>query len=368
MLRFLPPPAVALMTAQHGVATAAQLRSTGLGARTLGTAVQRRLLLCPYRGIYVCAATWAEVPRHTRHAMLVLGIQLGAPDTVAAGRTAPTLWRLPVRRTPDRPTVIRAPGRGLLTGVDVIRTRLHPHDIANQDQLTMTTLARCAVDSALGETLPDALITVDAVLRRGLSRTLLQSQIDACRFASERDCAQKVIDLGDPWSESWLESLSRGRGIERCMPIPLCNVILRAHGRAARVDDLWPELGVVGECDGKVKYDDPKTGESVIWNEKRRHEWLEEIGFEVARWGMREVAGSGAAMEARFRRAVARQARAGTGWPPGVTAGIRLLSGVTPPPRVTFEVERLRRLGYPINWEHPDDLLDPRQVPRLWTP
>ena len=93
------------------------------------------------------------------------------------------------------------------------------------------------------------------------------------------------------------------------MPVPLCNVVIECEGRRARVDHLWPELGVVGECDGKLKYESPNDVGEVIWQEKRRHEWLQDLGLEVARWGYTEVAGDGALMEARYLRAVQRQQR-----------------------------------------------------------
>ena len=55
----------------------------------------------------------------------------------------------------------------------------------------------------------------------------------------------------------------------------------------ARVDFYWDEFGVVGEVDGKIKYDDQP--ESVLWREKRRQERLEDTGLVVVRWGRAEL-------------------------------------------------------------------------------
>jgi hypothetical protein len=220
------------------------------------------------------------------------------------------------------------------------------------------------IEVASSSGLADSLITVDAALRRGVQLGVLRSMAMTRPVQLGRARAMGALEWGDPGSESWLESLSRGRMIERGMPVPLCNVVLRRGRRSARVDDLWPELGVVGECDGKAKYGKGSGGETpsgVIWREKRRHEWIEEIGFEVARWGTAEVADDGAAMEARFRRAVALQRGAGFTWPTGVTAELPILDGVTHPPRVVAEVARLQGLGYPFSfvdrYEFPVDLL-----------
>ena len=127
------------------------------------------------------------------------------------------------------------------------------------------------------------------------------------------------------------------------MPVPLCNVTMIFEGREARVDDLWAELGVVGEADGKGKYERrTKPAAEVHWEEKQRREWLDEIGFEVARWGTREVAGDGRPMKRRVDRAIDKQAQIGFRWPGGVRAELRGLVGVTPPERVAAEVGRLR--------------------------
>jgi hypothetical protein len=106
------------------------------------------------------------------------------------------------------------------------------------------------------------------------------------------------------------------------MPIPLCNVVIRCCGRWVRVDFLWDELGVVGECDGKSKYCElDRIGDS-LWKEKRRGEWLEDIGFELARWGYPEVADDGVVMESRFRRAAQRQQRNGWSLPDNVVLDV----------------------------------------------
>ncbi|WNY32902.1 hypothetical protein Q9Q99_11385 [Curtobacterium flaccumfaciens] len=55
-----------------------------------------------------------------------------------------------------------------------------------------------------------------------------------------------------------------------------------------RTDFWWPDAGVIGEFDGRLKYDDPRA----LWDEKNREDALrrdpEVRGF--ARWTMREAA------------------------------------------------------------------------------
>ena len=370
MLRSLTPDAAALLKVQHGVATAAQLQAAGLTKRQLGAAVRCELLINPRRGVYVERATWRGASDLTRRAMRLLAVQLVAPDAVGIDVTAAMVWQLPVRRLPERPIVARQPERGVVAGAHVARVRWAAHEVVSVDGLRVTSLASTAVSvAAHSDSLADALITMDAALRRGVTGSDLLRAVDELPSASRRRRAGRAIEYADPWSESWLESLSRGRAIELDMPVPLCNVTVRSGGRKARVDELWPELGVVGEADGKGKYDRRSTpAAEVHWEEKRRREWLDEIGFEVARWGTGEVALDGRPMKRRVDRAVARQEQAGFRWPEGVMAELRGLAGVSPPERVVAEVARLRSLGFPICLVEPDWWRPPTVPGSLWTP
>lgn len=369
-MRSLPPDAVVLLELQHGVATTAQLRGTGLTKRQLAVAVRRRLLLNPRRGIYVDRPTWRAAPEVTKHAMRLLAVQLVAPDAVGFGPTAAMVWQLPVRRPPTRPLVARQPDQGAVAGADVCRVQGVAPTAVTVEGLRVTDLASTAVCvAAHSDTLADALITMDAALRRGVDAEDLRHAVQRLPSAGQQRRAARAVEHADPWSESWLESLSRGRVIELEMPVPLCNVTIIFEGREARVDDLWVELGVVGEADGKGKYERrTKPAAEVHWEEKQRREWLDEIGFEVARWGTREVAGDGRPMRRRVDRAIDRQAQLGFRWPQGVQAELRGLVGVTPPERIVAEVSRLRSLGFPIGFAEPDRWRPPEEPGSLWTP
>lgn len=368
----LPPHVEELMVSQHGVATARQLDGLGLSPRRLRSASRAELLVRLHRGAYALGTAWAGASPEVRHCMRLLAVQLAAVDAIAWGATATIAWGLPVRRVPDLPTVRRAPERGSTAGAVVTRPACAVSAPTRHAGLLVPSVAEAVVEVASSSCLSDALITVDAALRRGVPGRDLLALAQRRPAHLGRVRALQAIEWGDPGSESWLESLSRGRMVERRMPVPLCNVVLRRGQRTARVDNLWPELGVVGESDGKGKYrrkggQGDSRGESsqqngvneVIWREKRRHEWIEEIGFEVARWGTAEVAEDGAAMETRFRRSVVLQQGAGFAWPDGVRAEMPLLKGVAPPVRVVSEVVRLQSLGYPFmfvdHWHFPVD-------------
>lgn len=335
------------------MATARQLAAAGFSEQRLKTSLRLGDLVRLHRGAYAEGSRWRTGTAEVQHRLRLAAVQLAAPDAVAREATAATAWGLLVRRIPERPIVWRALDLGATAGAVVKRSQVRPVGAQLHTGLWVPSKAAAVVEVASSSELADSLITVDAGLRRGLRFDHLRSLAMARPVHLGRSRAMCALQWGDPGSESWLESLSRGRMIERRMPVPLCNVVLRRGRRTARVDHLWPELGVVGECDGKGKYAKEIEGETsseVIWREKRRHEWIEEIGFEVARWGTSEVADDGVAMEARFRRAVALQSGAGFRWPAGVTAELPLPDGVAPPPRVIAEVVRLQGLGYPFGF------------------
>jgi hypothetical protein len=61
-------------------------------------------------------------------------------------------------------------------------------------------------------------------------------------------------------------------------------------GFRARLDFAWPELGVVGEADGTVKYLHPATAggrsaREVLAGQRDRQRLLESMGWHVIRWG-----------------------------------------------------------------------------------
>ena len=60
--------------------------------------------------------------------------------------------------------------------------------------------------------------------------------------------------------------------------------ILDEYGRAVgRLDFYWDDEGVGGEADGRSKYRGP-DGSDVLDREKDRHEEIEDLRVELARW------------------------------------------------------------------------------------
>jgi hypothetical protein len=76
-------------------------------------------------------------------------------------------------------------------------------------------------------------------------------------------------------------------GIPR--PTPQLTILDCQRRFVARPDFVWLELGVVGEADGRVKYE--VEAADVIQAEKDRHAQLEALGLVVVRWDERHLWG-----------------------------------------------------------------------------
>ena len=149
-----------------------------------------------------------------------------------------------------------------------------------RDGLRLTNPARTAIDIARMSTIPEALICLDAVLRRTIEHTLYDAT--SLRLAVHDHSARQkafagvnsvittqyrwtgvtsassALRFADPAAESALESQSRGVLIAGGVPRPECGMpVTGASGRVYWVDMLWSQHGVIGECDGAVKYTAP---------------------------------------------------------------------------------------------------------------
>lgn len=67
-------------------------------------------------------------------------------------------------------------------------------------------------------------------------------------------------------------------------------VTFAADGRLLRSDFYWQEFGLVGECDGSVKYDGSfGPTESVLVGQNVREQALRSLGLAVVRWTASET-------------------------------------------------------------------------------
>jgi hypothetical protein len=275
-------------------------------------AVERGRLVRLRRGIYRVAGhdpTDRNQLARDEHVAQTISVLLRNPRAVASHASAALLWGLPILTIPARPCVTLAPGRsGSLTGAHLYRAVLPEHDLAaceHDPRVRLTTVGRTVADVARADGVAAGLVVGDAALYRELTdeRGLAAAVHSCARWPGARSAAA-MLPLLDSGSESPLETRSRFCLHEQGVEAPeLQTVIHDAAGHVlARVDFYWHEFGVVGEADGRDKYD---AGFARVAEEKRRQERLEETGLVVVRWGSKDLA-EPAALVARLRSAFAR--------------------------------------------------------------
>lgn len=163
-------------------------------------------------------------------------------------------------------------------------------EVETVDGIAVTSIPRTMVDLARTLEPSRAAVPGDEVVRRGWSTDdLMVAARRATRWPGVRR-ARRLIPLLDGRSESAGESRSRIIISRLGFPAPQLQHELfdRAGRLVARGDFAWPELQLLGEYDGRIKYGaDNSSGrrpEEVVWSEKIREDAVRDLDWQVVRW------------------------------------------------------------------------------------
>lgn len=214
------------------------------------------------------------------------------PGTVIAYESAALFHQVPLLYVPELVQLVVAPGRwtGRRSGLNIRRLALGDGDVMRL-RAPVTTPARTWMDVCRRGTLADALVAGDAGLRRGIfTREDLAAAVAGAEHLPGWRRLSGALDLADGIRETPLESASFAYFVDRGIPLPACQVVIRRVGRfLARVDFLWDDrargVRVIGESDGALKYGE--RGEA--WREKVREDELRAEGYGFVRWGMADL-------------------------------------------------------------------------------
>lgn len=269
--------------------------AAGWSRAALARAVRSGRLHRLRNGLYVPADLWNgedASPAAATGRLLIntVAATLGLQDTVATHRSSGALLGLPLwswRNTSPCVTVGRGRESAALD-VHIHRARI-PASHLGDLHIPATTAARTILDLAREHGARDAVVAGDYALAHGLTSVeeLRRTALECARFPGIVR-ARALIDFLDARSESPLESVSRLVLSRLPFPMPTPQVeVFDATGFIGRTDFYWDALGMVGEVDGRSKYDDEPA--EVVWAEKRRQEGFEDAGLVVVRWGMPEL-------------------------------------------------------------------------------
>lgn len=257
-----------------------------------------------------------------RHLARAACAQAAHPRSVISHLTAADLTGL--RRWTDHGVQPRTdpiwltcePGpRRNLKGTDVVlrRAGLSALDLHLHHGLWLTSSARTTVDLARELPLPEAMATIDDALAGSVSPAELNAVLERqYRWPGVRK-ARAAIALGDPRSESALESYARALFADRGLPPAVLQVEFWDGYRwlPIRVDFWWPEFRTVGEADGLEKFEAATSTERrrLLRRSFERDQGLSDRGLELVHFGWEDAVLHPDDLVRRFEAAFARGSR-----------------------------------------------------------
>lgn len=266
-------------------------------------------------GTYIGISTWAATAAAEQHRLLIHAtVSRLTPGGAVSHLSAAVLHGMPVLgRPPTRVHITRdGQGGGFSRGqIHTHVTSLADDAVVVVDECAATSAARTVFDVACTSGLHQGLCLADNALhRRLLNREALADQVSGSGRRRGLAVARRVVELADGGSESPGETLSRLRLRSAGIPEPeLQYAVHGPDGFIGRADFAWKDHRVLGEFDGEVKYRDlaPTDGalRAVLLQERQREQQLRDQGWDVIRWGWRDL-DDPVCLGARVRAAFAR--------------------------------------------------------------
>ncbi len=261
-----------------------QALAYGVDDRDLRRGLRSGQLVRIRHGAYTFADLWAACTPDERHAALAGAVLMVHPERVAlTHHSAVALhgfehWRLPL----DKVHVTRLDGGAGRTSNDVVHHvgRVPPADLVQASGLPVVRPVRAALESATLMDTERALVLLDSGLRQALF-----SHDDLMRQARLMDSwpgsrkLQVAVRLADGRSGSVGESRTRHLFWQAGIPAPeLQYDVYDERGLAGTCDFAWPASGLLGEFDGRVKYErllrEGETPSDAVFREKQREDRL----------------------------------------------------------------------------------------------
>ena len=246
-----------------------------------------------YRGTYCAASELALLADHEKYRLRVLAVANRSQHLVVSHQSAALLLGLPVKDQ-DLHTVHlirRGTGGGRSANGRTVRAAmLEPDETVLVDGVLVTSVARTLTDLGCTASRDAAVMAADHALRH---KMLTPAELSAAmaRTSHRRGGApaRRALRFADGRSESPGESTTRVILDHVGLPAPHLQVsIFAPSGKfLGRTDFGYPELGVLLEFDGFVKYSKLLKEEAqvvdVVVREKDRENLLRAMGYLVVR-------------------------------------------------------------------------------------
>ncbi len=262
------------------------------------------------RGVYAEGSMVATLSEDERYLLGVHAVVLsGWSGATVSHTSAAVVHGLPIRprwrrlHHVTRPDVL---GGRTESGVTHHRAHLADLDLAVARGLTVTGLARTAVDIARLHGFASGVVAADAALRRGATPSQLSLMVERGRNWPHNTQARAAVRVADAGADGIGESLLRLMVLELRIGVPETQFRISDGNRTAYADIRVGRH--LFEFDGRVKYLPAQEGgvatrpaHEVVWAEKQREDWLRRTagGFGVSRVVWPELFGAARARTLR---------------------------------------------------------------------
>lgn len=278
---------------RSSIFTTDQLISGGYSAQSVSRAVDDGALVRLRPGFYV-DGTARDLDRGERHLLSALAATAALDGAVLTHWSAAMIHGLPDWGLPLRKVSVSRQGHATRSrSTRLVRHDLRPLDpdeIVVVDGISLTSPARTIVDIARTCDRAPSVAVADAGLNRGLvTEDHLHHALERAAGRAGIKRARSAIALSDGASESVAETRSRLYFADFRLPEPETQVDIfdRDGSFIGRVDFLWREFGVIGECDGFGKYFDGADAAETrrrLGAEKDRDARLMALGYRLLHW------------------------------------------------------------------------------------
>lgn len=285
------------ITHQYGVFLTREALALGLDDRAFRRLFRAGQFHRVRHGAYTFPDVWARLDERDRHRLESRAVFRTAQTPVAISHASAVMeltggsWGLDLSEV----HLTRLDGRAgrREAGVRQHQGLLLPGDLETVGEFTFTSATKSALDLTTITSLDRSLVVFDKFLHDGLtSKPLLEERYRAGMTQCPNTLTTELtIRLSDGRAESAGETLIRHLCWVCGLPMPeLQHTVVNAAGVILGITDFWwPDYGVFGEFDGKVKYTrlvrPDETPAEVVLREKRREEAVgEETGCPFIRF------------------------------------------------------------------------------------
>jgi hypothetical protein len=266
----------------------------GYSDRDLARACANHELIRVRQGTYAPSASWPIEPQD-QHLIRAQGVTLRHPQRVALSHTTGAVAHGLRLWDPDLSAVhvTRMTGGNGRAESDVRYHRDRPdiNSMVQFDEMLVIGVVRCALGAASLTSVEAGVVVLDSMLEQDVGHSTTMFEIYAGMTRSPFTRQLKVSTrLARRGSQSVGESRTRFLFWEQHLPEPVLQFEIYDGTRLVGICDYaWPDLGLLGEFDGQVKYrryvrpgEDPSQ---VVFREKRREDMMREItGWPMIRY------------------------------------------------------------------------------------